>query len=301
MRRDKGIVLKDIITFLYLYPVRFAVAVLPLRIVRSLGSAIGYIYSIFAFRRRMTVLRMLSVLLKDKISEKELNAVAYKRVRNSVTTFLDDLLLNRIDEKALFSRAKLLGMENLESAVSEGGGVILISGHFSGDRAGKRFLYRSGYPVLSVRKKLSLSPSPSVIEERFLAPLWSKILDCVVDDYVYVEDREVGIRILKRLREGGIVSVHIDAVNSTNIRETDLLGRKRKFSVNFLKIARLSGAAVVPVVFTGNSSSFSVIFGRKVDLKEAGDEDSFISANLKICVSTLEAQILNYPSQWMML
>lgn len=70
------------------------------------------------------------------------------------------------------------------------------------------------------------------------------------------------------------------------------------FPAGILRIIRLSGCAVIPMLCLGDSRRFTITFDEPVDLVETDTLEEFISANLPQIAGKLESQILSYPEQW---
>ena len=198
-------------------------------------------------------------------------------------------------------RGGVKGLDILEKALLDKKGVILIGGHFSGDRVGKFFLREMGFPIMNVRTKSPRSFLMSSVEKKYFVPLETDILNSILKDYVFIEDKGFAIEVLKRLRENGLVSILVDARATTQGIHCPFLGGRRFFPTNFLEIARLTGAAVVPMVCIGNSLSFAITFEERLQIREAATKNEFVSVNLLTAVKVLEAQIMNYPGHWLIM
>jgi len=65
---------------------------------------------------------------------------------------------------------------------------------------------------MCVRSKSPVGLLMSKVERKYFVPIMTRILDNVLKDYIYIEDKGFGIEILKRLRENGLVSILFDAI-----------------------------------------------------------------------------------------
>ncbi|MCX5719467.1 MAG: lysophospholipid acyltransferase family protein [Nitrospirae bacterium] len=299
MSSKKIFALRDLSAFFYLLPLRMIATILPVRIVRSIGVLIAYIYSTLSARRRRAIEKKLMVVFKDTEKINETEKISKQCLFNAASTYINDLILHRISKKDLLKCGKIMGLENLENALSAQKGVILVSGHFCGNRVAKRFLSEIGFPILSIRKKPFSNPAMSMIKKKYLQPIRFKLFNKIVQDYVFIEDDYFSLKILKRLRENGLVDIHIDARNSSHLIECAFLGTKRLFPADFLRIVYLTNAPVIPMLCIGNCSSFTIIFEKSVEFHKTSNKDEFISVNLNKLVRILESQIVHYPSQWL--
>jgi lauroyl/myristoyl acyltransferase len=125
-----------------------------------------------------------------------------------------------------------------------------------------------------------------------------EFLHAVIGESVYIQDRECTLKIVRRLRSGGLVNIHFDGQSGTRTTPWSLLGIPRRFSTGIFELIRLSSCAVVPMICLGRSSAFRIIFGPMLDIVQAPGRDEFIRANLPAFVQTIEKQILDYPEEW---
>ncbi len=293
--------LRDIGIFFYLFPFRFAAAILPIGIVRFLGSVMGYVYSRLATGRRRRIEQRLRAAFGNAIANDEIITLSRQCVYNAVTCHVDALILYRIDTEDLLRKGQISGLEHLNNARQKGKGVLLVTGHFTGIKMASCFLHGSGYPHFGMTKKREDDHSASQIENRFLSAYWSKVIDRRRDELVFVEDRDVGLRVIKRLRENGIVMIFLDVPFSHHLVIRPFIGSQQAFPVGFLRIARLTGAAIVPMVAVGNSSGFHVRFEEAVSLRDADGKEDFVGKNIDMLVKILEAQILEEPAHWLLI
>jgi len=125
-----------------------------------------------------------------------------------------------------------------------------------------------------------------------------ELLQAVIWEAVYVQDRGSTLKILLRLRSGGLVSIHFDGHSGTRSRPWPFLGVPRRFSTGIFDLVRLSGCAVVPMLCLGRSTAFRVIFSSMLDIVKTPGREAFIRANLPIFVQTIEKQIRDHPGEW---
>jgi|MudIll2142460700_1097286.scaffolds.fasta_scaffold14653_3 lauroyl/myristoyl acyltransferase len=291
--------LNDVCIFLYLFPLRIVSTILPLKIIRHMGSLLGHTYGSLLMNRRKRIREKLTLIFKDSMTREEINVLSYQSMRSAVSAYTDALIANRIGKHDLLKYGSIKGQENVESALSLKKGVILVSGHFCGDVVASRFLRAIGMPILFVTKTKSFDPEKSLLENKYLKPYWSKVFNQFQEDNIFIEDADFGLKIIKHLRENGLVSIKLDAPFSKHLIECSFFGTKYFFPANFLKISFLTGAPIVPMLCTGNSASFEISFERMVELQEVSNKDEFISVNLNKLVKILESQILRYPSHWL--
>lgn len=290
--------LKDLLYLFYLFPFRILATILPVRMIRLSGIPLSYIYTLLSVSKQKFLQTRLALAFNNTKTRRDLRRISNHFIRNAVFRVIDDLILNRLRKTDLLECSQIEGLDNLEAALSAKKGVILVSGHFFCNRVGKRFLSEIGFPVLSVRNEFPRDPLIGKIGAKYLKACYIEFLNGVIKDYVFIQDKGFSLKIMKRLRQNGLVNVHIDAPFSYHTIQHPLLGKERSFPVGFLKMVYLTDAVVLPMVCIGDSSSFSIIFEKKLEIQKISDNERFVAVNLERLVTALESQILQYPDQW---
>jgi KDO2-lipid IV(A) lauroyltransferase len=287
----------DLAWFLYLHPVRSLTThgspALMNRLARSLETGL----QILTAGQKRRVARRVAEAVERGAMVADPQEVARRAVSHWATQLVDDLALSRPDAKPR-SHAAVHGLPHLESALARGKGVMIVSGHFYANRTGKRHLAGMGYPILSVRDGRLRYPGMSRVGGRLLQPYHDRFLHQVVQDEVLLQEPGFSLTILKRLRAGGLVDLHLDGSRSGETAWCPFLGTRWRFPTGFLEIARLSGCSVVPMLCVGGSRELEVSFEEPVRLEYEPDRSRFVAANLLRLVGHLESQIARHPDQW---
>jgi lauroyl/myristoyl acyltransferase len=285
---------KDALWFLYLYPLRFLSAFVPVRLLYPLGSLAQLCAP---WRTNQAERRILSARCPS-IPPGRARRIAARFLANSAFRMLDDLALSWPTSRRSLKCAGIQGLENLERARSAGQGVILLAAHFCAGRVAKRYLASSGYPILTVRDQFEAGDWWGRWGWRYLAPRRLEFLNRVMERGIYVRDPGCSLKILHILRSGGLVDVHFDARSGARNTAWPFLGVSRQFSTGTLDLVRHSGCAVVPMLCLGRGSSFRVIFDPMLEIVSAEGRDEFIRANLHAFVQTIERRISGHPEDW---
>jgi lauroyl/myristoyl acyltransferase len=298
------ITVHDFFMFFYLFPLRKLAAVMPPKVIHLISIPLVYIYSLLPVsqKRRNAITKTMNLISNNEKTQKDIEKLSRQSLRNFVHTCIEDLTLNNLNKRDLLKRGVVQGLEHLKNALSDKKGVILVGGHFSGDRISKLFLREIGFPIMCVRTKSLYDPSASLIARKYFSPVMTNAVNEALEDYVFIQDKGFGMEILKRLRNNGIVSILFDVKGKETVQglHCPFLGSQRFFPTNFLQIAHLAGAAVVPMLCIGNSASFTITFGERIEFQKFADKEKFISTNLNTLVRILESQILQYPAHWLL-
>ena len=284
----------DFLWFLYLYPRRILAAVAP----RSLRYPIGRLSWFRARKRSEVVARRVRNAECTGIPKDQISRIAAAFLANSAIRMLDDLVVSWPSSLRRLRCSEIRGLEHLEQARSAGNGVILLTVHSCAIRIAKQYLSTVGYPILTLRDEIRQGDWWGRLGRRMLAPRRIKFLNAIMGESVYVQDRECVLKIVGRLRAGGLVNIHFDGKAGAKTVPWPFLGTRRHFSTGIFDIVRLSGCAVVPMVCLGRSSGLRIHFGPMLDIVRKPGRDEFIQANLPAFVETIEQQIVNHPEEW---
>lgn len=294
------VTVKDILWWLYLYPLRGAALALPPAILRGLVPVLDAPFQIIVAGRKRIVRERMALAFGSPAEDPRIRRIARRFVRNAVRRAIDDLIMDRLPFRPGdgFTAGRIQGIHHLDDALAQGRGVIVATGHFYANRIGKRHLADIGYPLMSVRHHRPPDRWMGRLGQRRLQPRYVDFLHGVVRDEVSPTDPACSLRILERLRSNGIVNVHIDAAFSRQRVSLLCLGRPRRFATGFMDVVRLTRAAIVPMLCLGSSAGFSIEFGEPFAIDRRADAAGFVRANLPLFASLLESQVLAHPEEW---
>jgi lauroyl/myristoyl acyltransferase len=292
------VAIKDIAWLLYLYPARWLARVLPLRFVYALGDAAGACAAACLPATRKALLRSLALAFSPDIGDPALNALADRYFRNDILRFLDDLLMQRLLREHRLRNAEVVHLDNLTQALAAGHGALLVSPHFFASRLAKRHLATIGFPSLSVRHHAPPDRHAGRFGMRFLQKHYVALVGEALGDEVSALDPECSLKMLARLRSGGLVDCHMDAACSREVVRRSFCGREKPFPAGFLHVAKLAGCPLVPLECLGNSRRLRIEVGKPIWLSDAPDRRSFVETNLTPVLRVVEEQIKRHPAEW---
>lgn len=294
MRPGPLLTLDDLFWFLYLY---------PLRMLSGLGFQeliyrLGRLYE-FRVKQRaeLAAVRMLAASSAG-ITAEAAPRIARRMLANSKSRMLDDLILSWPSRARKLRCAGIEGFEHLGRALACGRGAIILTAHFCATRVAKRYLATRGYPMLTVRDRFTGGDWWGRLGRRFLEPRRLQFLRSIMGEAIYIQDRGFALKVLQRLRSGGLVHIAFDGRSGKKFAVWPFLGLPRSFPTGVFEIIRLSGCAVVPMLCLGRSSGFRIKFEAALDLVAASGREEFVRANLPNFVRSLEKQIQDHPEEW---
>lgn len=289
--------LLDLAYVLYLGPVRLAARMLPPRVFLALCQSMIQLAEGTWRGARDRVARNMRVTFPGAPDD-QIRDWASTAVGGFFNRAAQDLVTRRLIAGDHLGRVTLTGLEHLDVARAEGRGVVIFSAHFLATRLARCVLQARGMPILSTRQKTPPRRRVSGWGRRVLQPSYGRLLHQLVQDEVFVEEAGSTLRILRRLREGGIVSAFLDGNVSRQRSTQPLFGVPMAFGVGILEVVRLTRAPLVPVVSFGDWRHLTIEFSAPLDLADAPDRPSFVAANMPRVATAIEDQIRRHPDQW---
>jgi lauroyl/myristoyl acyltransferase len=288
--------LNDLLWLLYLYPLRLLSALTPPAWVHRFGTITQPLFQFQAREARKRATRRI-LAMRPGATPAEAARIARQCISNDMFRQLDDLVLLRPSHRQKLRCTGIEGIQNVDRAMAAGNGVILLTLHFCATRIALRHLAELGYPALTVQNQAPRSLS----EGRLGTLLGERCLELRlqgIHDIVYLQDAECSLKVLRRLRSGGLVHLHMDGLNSKTVVEGTFLGVPWRFPAGAFDLVRLAGCAVVPMLCLGRSTGFRILFSPMLGVVKASSRAEFLNANLPVFTEALERQIADHPGEW---
>ncbi len=290
--------MKDIAWLIYLYPARWLARILPLRFLYALGDVAAVCAAACLRRPRKALLERLTPAFDTGPADPRLDAIATQYFRNAILRFLDDLLMERLFRQPRLPNVELVHLETLTQALSAGRGALLVGSHCYAGRMAKRYLAAIGFPSLAVGNHQPADPNAGRLGKHFFQKRYMAFLGRIVGDFVSIQDPDCSLKMLARLRSGGLVKCLVDTPRSRELVTRTFLGQETILPAGFLQVAKLAGCPLVPLHCLGHSRRLTVVFGKPLLLQDAPDLKSFAEINLAELHRILEQQIRDHPAEW---
>ena len=290
------VTLNDLLWLLYLYPVRLLARFLPRSFLYAIGELSIPIVQFHARRRKAKAAHWIARACGT--TPVQAQRIASQSLTNGIFRTLDELLLLRPSPENMLRCDGMDGLENLDHAIARGKGVILLVGHFCANRIATRYLASRGYAALSVHNQSPSNRAGGRLGKQFLQPLSVQLQERAYADQVYIQDPDCTLRIIRRLRAGGLAVVQVDGRGGTKVVEHRFLGMPWRVPSGIYEIVRLSDCAVVPMLCLGRSSGFQIRFDPMLTIDPAPSREAFVSANLPHFLTAVENQIMENPEEW---
>ena len=164
---------------------------------------------------------------------------------------------NRIDAEATRS-AQIIGWERLERALAAGKGVILWENGGLGRRFWiKQILSRKGLRVYQIHGTNHVGcldvdrTTMTWFRQKVIRPFFDDAERPYLEDIIILPadgDLAYGRTLMRRLRENALLCLAADGEYGAKFLSVPMLGTRCQFSSGMVSLARLSGAAIIPVV-----------------------------------------------------
>ena len=280
--------IKNSLIYITLKGLKFLVGWLPYRIALSLGALLGAVFHAWVPREREKASRNLALAFPDMTGPEK--AVLTRRVFISVgRNALEFMKMNSYStEKIIRLVDRVEGREYMEKAYAEKHGVVCLTAHLGNWEILPIFTNHQGWPSAVVAQRL-----------------YDSRLDAMLNRFrekrgvVVIKRGNITREIISCLRSGMLLGVLNDQDTKVDSRWAPFFGRRAKTPVGILRLARRTGAAVVPVFIARQASGRNRIYIEPaISLPKTGDEESDLLEGARLCNQQIEKYIRRFPEQW---
>jgi lauroyl/myristoyl acyltransferase len=289
---------KDLAWLVYLYPARWLAYLLPIRANHALWDALAWLGAACLRGPRRRLAARLRLAFPAPAAGPSIDRIATDYFRNAIVRFGDDLLLPRLAREGGLKHVDVVHPEHLTSALAAGKGAMLVSAHFMASRAARQHIAASGHSTASVRHLAPQDASAGRLGVQFVQRRYIEFLSRVIGDEIPVRDPDCSLRMMARLRSGGLIDLHVDAAFSREVVRREFLGVSYPFGAGAFHLAWIVGAPLVPLQSLGNSRQLCIEFGEPIRPERWADRNAFAAAALDRILPILERQIRASPAQW---
>ena len=267
---------------------RIIFRVLPDHLFRTItGSVIKFLVSVFLSRHR--ICRNLDKALGETHSAAAKKGLA-KGVQLNIARMILDCVFQWLDPMFAHKHVTVTGIENLESALAKGKGVIALGAHIGNYPLVGARLGLKGYPVHTLFRV----PTDEKVKDFF-----DKLQSPFHQNIIPSHPRRMAVtRVLSALKKNEIVFILADNLKKGKI-STSLLGQAVLSPRGPVSLALRSGAVVLQVYLIRNyEGSLDLVIGEEIPMTRQGNLLADIVRNTNSTMVYLEDLIRCYPDQW---
>ena len=198
---------------------------------------------------------------------------------------------------------RLEGAAHIDAALAAGHGAVLWVAHFCFHAlATKKALRAAGYPIWHLSR-----PEHGFSRSRVGIALFNGIrtgaeAEQLAGRIVYDRDRPgaAAVAAMRVLKQNGILTITAGDWEGQRITTVDLCGGTIDLAVGAPRLARLSGAALLPVftVRGPDQDTIRVVVEAALAVAAKGDLDDALQGAAQAFGRSLERYILRYPAEW---
>lgn len=279
---------KDYAAYMALRIASFIVCILPLSSSLWMGRIIGLcMYRFHPRRKRIAYANLKAAFCKDK-SPCELKGILKRTYKNYGQNIIETLRMPKIDYNYLRKYIRVEGIARLYEAQARNRGVIFLTSHFGSWELSSLKSAQEGYPIYVLARPQKL--------ERFnnLLNSYRERLGCKV-----INRGMASREIIRALRKNKIVGILADQDVRKSGVFVNLLGRPASHAIGATRLARDTGAAILPTFIIREKGPWHLIkLEEFFTIPEIGG-DKEIEKGIERHARILESYIIRYPDQWM--
>ncbi|WP_263380286.1 lysophospholipid acyltransferase family protein [Granulicella paludicola] len=267
-----------------------AIGVMPRRVARAVGAALGTLVRVTLSRLRQTGLQNLAMALPETTAEEReriLNGV-YRSLGWELAEFCK---MSRYTATQASMFIRYAGLENYLAARDRGKGVLVLTGHLGAWELSSFYHSLVGYPMSMVIRKL----------DNPLVDAYVNRIRCLHGNRVIHKD-DFARGLLTAMNKGETVGILMD----TNMTPPQgvfvpFFGVPACTATAMARIALRSDAAVIPgfLLWEASERKYVLRFGPQIELVRTGDAQADIVANTALFTAVTESYIRRYPEQWL--
>ena len=280
---------KAIAIFLYLVAriLRLLCRKLPLRVSYASANFLAEVTYILWRKGRTNLKRNTARVLGPQTSQSQIAYSSRLCMRNYLKYVVDFLrsLPSEPEERA--KKLSVDGVENLDEALKEGKGVVLVSLHFGHWDFGAMEIAFRGYPVNGVVDHICRTRVSSFVDR--LRSMSGMQIIAAKDGIT---------KMLGRLRKNELVGMLIDTAKCGRGVKVELCGSSTVVSAGAAVLALRTGAKIIPTdAVRLPDNTIRVIFGKQISFQRTGDFSRDIQVLMQKVWHELEKVIKEYPEQ----
>lgn len=297
------IYLSETMRWLYWYPLRRAVQIMPLRFSYGAARLAGSLLALFARKKKEKLRRGFNYLFGNHDHGAQIKRTFGNYTLNSIEVFL----YPDLTEQKVASMVEYSGLEKIARALEKGKGAILLHGHFGNEEflmPAVAFATDVKVNQLASRREPRLKDSllyrfPNAIR-RYAFRMRIGYRESLPVNFIYIDKGIKGA--YRALQNNEILLLAGDGREGAAWTEANFLGRTALYSEGPMRIALATGAEVLPVFLVRRPDHrHSLIVEEPLPVERTGDSDRDIQVNTRKFVDLLSAYAAQYPCHYMKL
>jgi len=294
--------MKDMLLWLYWYPLRNLIQRMPVRHVYLLVRlSAEFLYHVLSHKRKALEEEFYGIF-GTEMADKQAKTAVRRAVVNLCQTEAEMMLYSEIDNRNIMAFVEPIGIENLDNALSGGKGVMLLFAHFGANQMIMPAIGCRGNAI----SQLSARPTvwPEKLPNKKFTRMGKKALEIRWAQELSLPVTHINIfgslkRAFTCLKRNEILGIAIDGGGGKKRVAVNFLGKKALFSTGAMDIALRTHCAVLPAfMIRCKNGRNKMIIEAPLDVVYSDDEDP-IKRNTQVFVKKLEDYVLRYPCHYL--
>lgn len=290
-------ILKDIALFLYWYPFRLLISILPLTVVYLIGVWAGSLLFLVSRSKKKVMVAEFARIFPHYTSRQ-----LAKIIRGSFVNFclseIEILFYSRLNKKNINKIINIEGLHNLDAALAKGSGVLLLQAHLGAFQMVMPAIGHNGYTMNQI------SASATVWKDKNFSWIQKKGYDIKSRYEALLPVTHLAVDaslrpVYRALANNEIVGITSDGGGGKRILPVNFLGRKANFQEGVASIAERTGAVIVPAfILTRKWLKHSLVLHEPVNLSGGSTSEKETRDVVQSYASLLEFYVTNYPDHY---
>lgn len=263
----------------------------PVRDLNSLAGSIGTIGFYCMKKYRTIVANNLQIAFGSSKTEKECRDIGKTVFRDTIKNVFEVAKVYATDPSLVKQLVSIDGLEHLESAMSQGKGVVAVSAHMGNFPLIGPRLILEGYPFSLILRE----PKDSILGKTL-----SDLRDNVGMASIPVHPRTICVaESLSALGRNGILFLQLDQNASSDDLWVDFFGWMVPTFRGPVVFSMRTGAPLIPMfILRDPFDHHTLIIKEPLSLQRTDNREEDILHNTARLTKLIESYIREYPSQW---
>lgn len=264
--------------------------IIPRSWVYAIANGLGALGYIFAVKQRKIAAESLCIAFGNDKSSQEIRKIIKDCFVSIAKGGVEVLLI--VERPFLLKKmVKIIGKENLESAISKGKGAIVVSAHFGNFPLILAKLGFEGYKAAGIMRYMRDERA----EKIFLG--YRKKFGVKT---IYTQPRRVCVEeSIRSLRNNEFLFILLDQNFGTGGIFVDFFGKEAATATGPVVLAQRTGAVIIPCFMVRQSdNTHQLIFEQALNLEEGRNAQETVAINIQRLTSVIESYIRRYPAEW---
>ena len=268
----------------------FATKYMPVRLLRTLGIFIVFLFIAFNFGNFRAIRRNLA-RIKPGLSPREYSRMAFDVFRNYSYYLIDLFHLSHDPRRIGKYRINLRGLENYEAVSAKKNGIIFLTAHLGNWEIG-------GIKLASMSRGINVVYSPDTSSLLELQRSFVRRIEGI-REIPLRQGSFSSLKLLRVLQEGEAVALQGDRLTLDSGVKVKFFGADALLPKGPVKLALVSDSIILPVFMPiAGFKAYDIIMERPIVMERMDDPAEELETNLGKIIKIFEQYIGRYPTQW---